>query len=823
MRRPTGAGKHTQGFFPVEDPTGTGVFLRFTARNSGSFIETPLGKIAGLNRFTSVHRYEPFWMKPTVGKSHAAVQFETQWLLAETKAGECVMLVPLINGAFRFSLSGGDAGLVLTGETGDPFTFGAGGVALFVSAGRDPYAMADAGAKAVMKRLGTGKLRVEKPAPILSTCSDGARGIHSIKKFRPTKCRTGLESFKAGGVEPRLLILDDGWQDYKRMPSGEEPLVSLGANQERFGGDLTPTVKLAKQDFKIRTFLVWQTMYGYWGGVDGKSLPGYDVRNVPQAIRAGDYASETGTRREILGAAGGPGFGRKDRQVHERLSPADEGPGRRRRKGRQPGGNRRPGNRPGRRVVLTRAYREALEKSVAANFDGRLINCMSNGMETYYGSPLTTLIRTSIDFWPLRPETHGLHIYTNALVGLWFGEFMQPDWDMFQSGHQMGSFHAAGRAISGGPVYVSDKPDAHDFKLLNKLVLSDGSVLRAGGVGRPTRDCLFADVLREPVLLKVFNYNRDCAVIGVFNANYHRAAAERATIEGSVSPSDAPELKGEEFVGFAHRADRLWRCKRAGREPLKLAEGEWEIVSFAPVDRGVAVLGLADKLNSTAAATEKGWADESTYKATLRDGGEFVAWTDKPLIRSVESNGKAVEFKYDGASGRLSAATSRHRPAITDNSLADRGTDAMIRVSILIILIVVLSGANAFAAEPVEVFAGIPPVAYLVERIGGDRVHVEVFIQPGQDPHTFEPGPRQIQALGQAGLFFKVGLPFENQVLEKIRTTHPRLTVVDTTEGIEKRPISAKLLLAAFVGGAGMRKAIRPRISTRTCGYRRRF
>ena len=162
--------------------------------------------------------------------------------------------------------------------------------------------------------------------------------------------------------------------------------------------------------------------------------------------------------------------------------------------------------------------------------------------------------------------------------------------------------------------------------------------------------------MREPVLLKVFNYNRDCAVIGVFNANYHRAAADRATIEGSVSPSDAPDLKGEEFAAFAHRANRVWRCKRADREPLKLAEGEWEIVSFAPVDRGVAVLGLADKLNSTGAVTEKGWADESTYKATLRDGGEFVAWTDKPLIRSVESNGKAVEFKYDGASGRLSAA-----------------------------------------------------------------------------------------------------------------------------------------------------------------------
>ncbi len=115
----------------------------------------------------------------------------------------------------------------------------------------------------------------------------------------------------------------------------------------------------------------------------------------------------------------------------------------------------------------------------------------------------------------------------------------------------------------------------------------------------------------------------------------------------------------------------------------------------------------------------------------------------------------------------------------------------MIRILSLIILIIAISAANALAAEPVEVFAGIPPVAYLVEHIGGDRVHVEVFIQPGQDPHTFEPGPRQIQALGKAKLFFKVGMPFENQLLEKIRSVHPGLTVVDTAAGIKKRLLAA--------------------------------
>jgi raffinose synthase len=263
-------------------------------------------------------------------------------------------------------------------------------------------------------------------------------------------------------------------------------------------------------------------------------------------------------------------------------------------------------------------------------------------------------MRTSIDFWPRRPETHGQHLYCNAQVGVWFGEFMQPDWDMFQSGHAMGSFHAAGRAVSGGPVYVSDTPDGHNFDVLRKLVLSDGTLLRADNPGRPTRDCLFADVTRDPVLLKVFNYNRDCAVIGVFNANYHRAQADQKTLEGAVSPSDAPDLMGGEFAAFARQSNRVWRCQRADREPVKLAEGAWEIVSFAPVDRGVAALGLADKFNSTGAVTTKGWNKDGSYSVALRDGGEFIAWTEKPP-RAVVANGKPVAFKHDAVSGRLSA------------------------------------------------------------------------------------------------------------------------------------------------------------------------
>jgi raffinose synthase len=435
-------------------------------------------------------------------------------------------------------------------------------------------------------------------------------------------------------------------------PTGEERLSSLAPNA-RFGSDLSATVHLAKNEFKIRTFLVWHALNGYWGGVDGVELPGYQVQDVARSYGPGILRHAPMLNVEYWGPLAGlvpaEQIGKFMDDYHSRLQAQGvDGV-----KVDNQAVIESLASGQGGRVALTRAYRKALETSVAAHFSGRLINCMSSGMETYYGSPLSNLIRTSTDFWPARPESHGEHLYCNAQVGVWFGEFMQPDWDMFQSNHAMGAFHAAGRAVSGGPVYVSDTVDGHNFELLRKLVLSDGSVLRADQPGRPTRDCLFADVTREPVLLKIFNFNSDCAVIGVFNANYHAVETARSSLAGTVSPADAPGLAGDEFAGFAQQANRVWHCRRADREPVQLKEGDWEIVSFAPVDHGVALLGLANKLNSTGAIMAKGWHVDGTYAITLRDGGDVVAWTEK-APGAVMSGDEAITFRHDAATGRLS-------------------------------------------------------------------------------------------------------------------------------------------------------------------------
>ena len=99
-------------------------------------------------------------------------------------------------------------------------------------------------------------------------------------------------------------------------------------------------------------------------------------------------------------------------------------------------------------------------------------------------------------------------------------------------------------------------------------------------------------------------------------------------------------------------------------------------------------------------------------------------------------------------------------------------------------------GGDAGAGHPdkVTVAVSVPPLAWLVERVGGDRVEVEVMIPPGISPHTYEPSPRAMASLERADLFVAVGHPhlaFERQHVEPVLARRPDLAVVRLTGAAE--------------------------------------
>jgi raffinose synthase len=649
------------------EPAAHGVFLSFTCDKPCARFAVSLGGLLGLHRLVALFRYEPFWMKPRTGTRVEDVPPDTQFLLAELANGDIAIVVPLVSEPFRVGLQGSGSQLVAVADSGDPSTCGTEALLAYAAVGKDPFELVRSGVKEVAERLGSFELTSQQSPPAFLNDFGWCTWDAFYQDVSHAELVRGLESFRAGGVAPRFLILDDGWQSVRQAPTGEKRLAGFAAN-EKFPGGLRRSVELAKLTFGVRTFLVWHAVQGYWGGIDAGALPAYGVatterRQSPEilshwpAANTDHWGANVGRPAPdslasfyddyhlALAAEGVDGVKVDNQASIEALAHGAGG-----------------------RVHWAGATREGLEASIERHFGGRLLACMSCANDLFYRTRRFGLFRSSTDFWPNRPESHGLHAHTNALVSLWFGEIGQPDWDMFQSAHPAGRFHAALRAVSGGPVYVSDPPESHDFSLLRKLVLSDGSVLRALCPGLPTRDCLFVDPVVDPVLFKIWTENRHSALIGVFNARY-RTDGNR--LEGSVAASDVPSLAGDDFAVYFQERRELARASRSTRFPLVLDTLESELLTFVPVERGVAAIGLVDKLNSGAAISRRGWR-ETNFELELRDGGELLIFSERQP-RAVRVDGAPVAtFEY--RKPRLSVRVATGAPRLVE--LEYSGLDA---------------------------------------------------------------------------------------------------------------------------------------------------
>ena len=97
--------------------------------------------------------------------------------------------------------------------------------------------------------------------------------------------------------------------------------------------------------------------------------------------------------------------------------------------------------------------------------------------------------------------------------------------------------------------------------------------------------------------------------------------------------------------------------------------------------------------------------------------------------------------------------------------------------------------ASKEAERELKAFVSIIPQSFFVERIGEEHVEVNVLIERGKDPHTFELTPQQMIALTGADLFFGIGFLFEQQILRKVQSTNPHLALIVTDKGVMRRPM----------------------------------
>jgi len=104
-----------------------------------------------------------------------------------------------------------------------------------------------------------------------------------------------------------------------------------------------------------------------------------------------------------------------------------------------------------------------------------------------------------------------------------------------------------------------------------------------------------------------------------------------------------------------------------------------------------------------------------------------------------------------------------------------------------LLLLTVLLFLTRMAAAKTLVFTSVLPQKYVVRKIAGDLVDIEVLVAPGMSPHTFEPTPQQMSRLSRAKAYFLIGVSFEKALVERLVKICPDLNLVDTAKDIPRR------------------------------------
>ncbi|XP_038878350.1 probable galactinol--sucrose galactosyltransferase 2 [Benincasa hispida] len=702
----------------VSPVTHRSAFIGATSSTSSSRHLFSVG-VLERHEFLCLYRFKMWWMIPRLGKSGSEVPVETQMLLlkvaeesalndessadSDTERSLYILFLPVLDGVFRATLQGtSENELQLCIESGDVNVQTSKAMeALFINSGDNPFEVITDSMKVLEKVKRTFSRIDNKKMPSHLDCFGWCTWDAFYTDVNPQGIKEGLQSFSAGGLSPKFLIIDDGWQETVNEYRKEgEPdiegiqfatrLVDIKENKKFRGSgsddSLKKLVHSIKEQYGLKYVYVWHALAGYWGGVlpSSESMKKYNPKIEYPIQSPGNVSNLRDIVVDVLekyglgvinpekiyefyndlhgylASSGVDGVKVDVQNIMETL-----------------------GTGYGGRVSITRQYQEALEQSVVRNFkETNLICCMSHNSDSIYSSKKSAVARVSEDFMPREPTFQTLHVAAVAFNSLLLGEIVVPDWDMFQSKHETAEFHGAARALGGCAVYVSDKPGNHDFKILRKLVLPDGSVLRARHAGRPTRDCLFRDTVMDgKSVLKIWNLNKFTGIVGVFNCqgaghwplmkvaqNEHTSTCTKLTITGSVCPDDVEFLEdvaGENWDGdcavYAFNSGSLSKLKRKESLEVGLRTLECEIYTITPIrvfsnDVHFAPIGLLDMYNSGGAIETLSHSMEDLSQCTIRMTGRFCGrfgayLSTKPSRCVVDM--KEEEFIYESGSGLL--------------------------------------------------------------------------------------------------------------------------------------------------------------------------
>ena len=554
---------------------------------------------ADTSEYVAIENHSPFWCRPFWGSSLSELPEKTQALLLR-RGERYVYYLPVCDSVFKTLIRGDEGGFSFyTDSNCQAVTKCEAQLAYVCVEGDDPLALVKSAARTVCKLLNNGlQLREEKHVPdvfnYLGWCSWDALQIRVNHEGLLEKVR----EFREKAVPVGFAIIDDMWADVPRLneipPDADfhTMVVNMHASKMRsFAGDpkrFPKGMKAAIDEIKeagIPRVGIWFPTTGYWAGLtpDGSeaerqkentvTLPNGQIIVAPEAEKAERYFNDLCARVKEWGGdfvkIDNQGF----HQRYENVAPIGQS---------------------------ARAIQQGIDRAADKHFDGALINCMGMPSECMLNRT-SAVSRCSDDFIPESREWFAKNVLQCAYNGLLQGQFYVNDWDMWWTDDDQAVKNSLCRAISGGPIYVSDKIGRTNPEILKPLCLEDGRIIRPDESATPTADCLMQNPTKTDKIFKIRNRIGENGVCAVFNIN-----GENKPVSGTLEPTEIGIAEGN-YVYYEHFTGETGVLARGERLHITLShQDDFRLYSFVSQgNNGDSYSGRTDLFMGVAFANPK--------------------------------------------------------------------------------------------------------------------------------------------------------------------------------------------------------------------------
>ncbi len=587
-------------------------------------LEIPsLGELDGLfaNFQNCMH-----WCRSSFDTDLTKLHERTMSLLVKNAGGRYGYILPLVDDSYKTLIRGAQGGMELYTfaniSDGDSFDQ----LICVYGEGDEPYKLMHDVAELALEKLANGTaLRENRRYPeifeYLGWCSWDALEIRVSTEGLLEKC----EEIRAKNVPIRWAILDDMWAECDKLREIPDDLNrstgmfavmhsskirSFEADPKRFPTGLADCIRQMKEyGLKIG---MWHPTSGYWAGIDpeselAKTYKDYLVttengRLMPSPEFEKAFGFYSAFHDFLKGC--GTDFVKIDNQGfvkdnYRNILPIGK---------------------------AARNIQRALASSVGGHFDNDIIECMCMAPENMFNRPTGAVARCSGDFQPENRAWFIRHILACSYNSLVQGMFYWGDWDMWWTDDEQAVKNSVLRAISGGPIYVSDKIGRTNPEILEPLAYSDGRILRCEAPAVPTLDCLVSDPEVNGRIFKVKNNYEVGGVIAAFNLD-----KEERPVVGTI---DALELGicGKVAL-YEHFTGEVAILGEGEKLDVTLENhDDFKLYTIVPMKDGIAMLGLIDKFNSPMAVRE---VFDGVYD--LHEGGRLAYVSETALAVTSDS------------------------------------------------------------------------------------------------------------------------------------------------------------------------------------------